>query len=258
MMRTVLAAGLLIWISGVAYGAEPSFDVASIKPSAPGTREGFAIQPGGRLVAAGVPLKLLISLAWHLQGYQLAGGDSWTVDDRWSIEAKADDIGDVPAWAPPNVPEVIAARVRSLLVERFALKTHQEMRTLPVYRLSVGPGGSRLGAADSSTAPAGIRAGPGVIIAVNATMEQFLTVLGRSMDRPVIDKTGIAGPFNAKLQFAPESAPRQLSGAAPDGAASTDPSIFTAVQEQLGLKLEAAQELVQVLVIDHAERPSAN
>src|SRR6185437_11219389 len=242
-MQTILVAGLLFSVAGAAYSSDPSFDVASIKPSPPGTREGIAIQPGGRLVANGVQLKLLIALAWHLQGYQLAGGESWMADDRWSFEAKSDDLSEVPAGGVlPKVPEAVAARLRSLLVERFALKTHQEMRTLPVYRLTVSPGGSRLGAADSSAAPAGIRAGPGVIIAINAPLDQFLTVLGRSMDRPVIDKTGIAGPINAKLQFDPASAPKQLSGAVADAAVSNDPSIFTALQEQLGLKLEAAQE----------------
>jgi uncharacterized protein (TIGR03435 family) len=257
MIRAILTAGLLIGISGAAFSAEPSFDVASIKSSAPGTRDGIAIQAGGRFVA-NASLKLLIGLAWHLH-FPIAGGDSWVGSDLWSIEAKAEGASDISTWTPPNLPEAIAVRLRSLLQERFLLKTHEEMRNTQIYRLSVSPGGSRMEAVDpaSSTATS-FRAGPGAIIGSKATMEQFVTILSRYMDRPVIDKTGLTGLYNAKLQFAPESAPKQLSGSTTAASASDDPSIFTAIQEQLGLKLEAAQEPVEILVIDHAERASAN
>jgi uncharacterized protein (TIGR03435 family) len=256
-MRMVLLVGLLIGISGAVYGAEPSFDVASIKPGAAGTRDGIAIQPGGRFVA-NASLKLLIGLAWHLH-FPMAGGDSWIGNDLWSIEATTGSLLDIPTWTPPNLPEAIAARLRSLLEERFALKTHKEMRSTQVYRLSLSPGGSRLESVDpTSSSATSFRAGPGAIIGTRATMEQFVTILSRYMDRPVIDKTGLTGLYNSKLQFAPESAPKQLSGSTPAASAGDDPSIFTAIQEQLGLKLEAAQEPVEVLVIDHAERASAN
>jgi len=256
--RLVFAAGVLMWISGAAPGAELAFDVASIKPSAPGTREGFMIQPGGRLVANGVSLKLLIGLAWHLH-FPMVGLDGWAANDSWNIEAKAEGISDLPAFTPPNIPEAIAARLRSLLQERFSLKTHSEMRTQQVYRLSVSQTGSRLEVVEpGSSVVTSFRAGPGAIIGSKANMEQFITILSRYMDRPVIDKTGLTGLFNAKLQFAPESAPRQLSGSPGEASASSDPSVFTAIQEQLGLKLEAAQEAVEILVVDHVERPSEN
>ena len=231
--------------------------MASIKPSPPGTRDGIAIQPGGRFVA-NASLKLLIGLAWHLH-FPMAGGDSWVANDLWSVEAKAEGLPEIPTWTPPNMPEVIAARLRSLLQERFSLKTHLEMRNTQVYRLSVGPGGSRLEAVDpASPSASSFRAGPGAIIGAKATMEQFITILSRYMDRPVIDKTGLTGLYNTKLQFAPESTPKQLSGSTATPSTGDDPSIFTALQEQLGLKLEAAQEPVEILVIDHAERPSEN
>ena len=257
MIRTALAAVLMIGVSGVVYGAEPSFDVASIKPAAAGARDAIAIQPGGRFVAT-ASLKLLIGLAWHLH-FPMVGGDSWVGSDLWSVEAKADGLADISGWTAPNLPEPIAVRLRSLLQERFSLKTHSETRNTQVYRLSVSPGGSRLEVVDP-TAPGAtsFRAGPGAIIGSKATMEQFITILSRYMDRPVIDKTGITGLFNAKLQFAPESAPRQLSGTTTEASASSDPSIFTALQEQGGLKLEATQEPVEILVIDHVERASEN
>jgi uncharacterized protein (TIGR03435 family) len=255
MIRTVLVGGLLIGISGAAFSGELSFDVASVKPSPPGTRDGIAIQPGGRFVA-NASLKLLIGLAWHLH-FPMAGGDSWVGNDLWSIEAKAEGLSDIPTWTPPNLPEAIAARLRSLLQERFSLKTHEEMRNTQVYTLSVSQGGSRMETVDpASSSVTSFRAGPGAIIGSKATMEQFITILSRYMDRPVIDKTGLTGLYNAKLQFAPESAPKQLSGTTTP--ASDDPSIFTAIQEQLGLKLETAQEPAEILVIDHVERASAN
>ena len=257
MTRTVWAGILLIGISGAAQGADPSFDVASIKPSPPGARDSVAIQPGGRFVAT-ASLKLLIGLAWHLH-FPMVGGDSWVGSDLWSVEAKAEGLAEISVWTPPNLPEPIAVRLRSLLQERFLLKTHSETRNTQVYRLSMSSGGSRLAVIDPTSAGAtSFRAGPGAIIGANATMEQFVTILSRYMDRPVIDKTGFTGLFNAKLQFAPESAPRQLSGAPVEVSASTEPSIFTALQEQLGLRLEAAQEPVEILVVDHAVRASEN
>jgi uncharacterized protein (TIGR03435 family) len=237
--------------------AEPSFDVASIKPSAPGTRDSLAIQPGGRFVSNGFSLKALIGLAWRLKGFELSGGDSWTASDRWSIEAKADAVPAVPDWAPPYIPEVIAARLRALLEDRFALRTHRETRTLPVYVLTVGRNGPKHAPDDPSAPPGSLRAGPGAIIGSAVTMDQFVIVLSRLMDRPLIDKTGLKSSYNLSLHFAPESAPRAASGS-PESPASEDPSIFTAIQEQLGLKLESTQEPVDVLVIDSAQRPTEN
>ena len=269
--------------------AKRSFDVASVKPSMPGTRQAITIQPGGRFVASGVQLRLLIAIAYHLQAYQMSGGESWIATDAWSIEAKAEEVSVIPFWSPPYIPDVMAVRLQSLLEDRFALKTHRETRELQVYALAVNKGGAKLTAADPPPTPgqppAGTRpplgpsgsipasfapppgailAGPGTLIGSAITMDQIVVFLNRLMDRPVIDKTGLAGYFNVKLQFAPESAPRTAFGAAPANSlpdappATSDPSIFTAIQEQLGLKLESTKESVEVLVIDSAQRPSEN
>ena len=250
MNKTIIPVIMLLR-SALPACAQATFEAAAIKPAAPGARTVIAVQPGGRFVANGVSLKLLTGLAWHLANYQLAGADGWIADAQWTIEAKTDEALTIPAWAPPNLPEVIAIPIRALLEDRFQLKTHHETRNLPVYRLTAGKTGSRLTQADpSSSVPGTFRAGPGAITVTSATMDQLITLLNRMTDRPVIDKTGIAYRFDLKLHFAPESA---------TGPSATDEaSLFTALQEQAGLRLEAATEAVDVLVIDSARRPSEN
>jgi len=260
-----------------------SFDVASIKPSASGTRQRVLIEPGGRFLAEGVSLKLLIAGSWHLASFQISGGENWTASEPWTVEATAEGIS-VPSWAPPFFPEIIAARIRSLVIERFALQTHHETRELAVYRLSIGRNGPRLKVTPGSErpqtdskpvpprtagrpedfipAPGRAMAGPGMLVATAIPEDQLVGLFGRWMDRPVIDRTGLTGYVDVRLRFAPESAPRPAPvQPSPDGAVpppSEDPSIFTAVEEQLGLKLEPARESIDVLVIDSARRPTAN
>ena len=279
-MRVVCTI-LLICVPGslFAQGPAASFDVASVKPSAAGTRARIAIEPGGRFLAEGVSLKFLIAGAWHLAAYQISGGENWTASEPWTVEARAAGIDAVPSWTPPYLPEPIAACARSLVNDRFALQSHHEMREMAVYRLSTvrnGPGlivtptNQRPEAAagrsgrpeDVVPAPGRAMAGPGAILATAIPEQQLVTLLGRWMDRPIIDKTGLTGYVDVRLRFAPESAPRPLQvPPSPDGAVpapSNEPSIFTAIEEQLGLKLEPARESIDVLVIDTARRPVRN
>lgn len=278
---------------------KPSFEVASIRPSIPGTRQGIRILPGGRFVANGVSLRLLIAIAYHLQAFQMSGGESWITNDQWSIEAEAaEGTVDPPSATPPymGVPHMMAVRLQSLLEDRFELKTHRETRELQVYALTVSKNGSKLKAVDPppqatrgrptaplpakqlpfrpggampasfAPPPGSVLAGPGAIVGSAVTMDQIVTLLNRLMDRPVIDKTSLKGYFNFRLQFDPETAPRTAFGAAPAPTnwsalappTTGDPSVFTAIQEQLGLKLESAKEPAEVLVIDSAQKPSEN
>jgi uncharacterized protein (TIGR03435 family) len=231
--------------------ADLRFDVASIKPTPPDVRDGLTIQPGGRFTSNGFALRTLIVMAYHLTAYQLSGADGWMANDRWSIEAKAEEVTQIPAWSPPYPPEVMAARLRSLLEDRFQLKTHRETRELPMYTLSPVKNGSKLSAVDPT--PGGMKAGPGVIQASAVTMVQFVTYLNRIMDLPVVDQTGLADHYSFKLAFAPDST-RPLSTPTP----SDDPSIFDAIRDQLGLELKSAKRPVEVLVVDSASKPSAN
>ena len=260
---------LLLWPAISLFAQAPSFDVASVKPSAAGTRTRILIEPNGRFFADGVSLKFLIAGAWRLQPYQISGGENWTAGDTWTIEATAEGVS-VPAWEPPFLPATIATRVRSLVNERFSLQSHHETRELPVYRLSIGRNGPKFkvtpspgGRPEDITPPPGrAMAGPGAVVATAIPMQQVVTLLGRWMDRPIIDKTELTGYVDIRLRFAPETAPRPLPAQpSPDSAApapSEDPSIFTAIEEQLGLKLEPAREPIDILVIDSARRPAAN
>jgi uncharacterized protein (TIGR03435 family) len=126
----------------------PGFEVATIKPAAAGTREGLNIQPGGRFLANGFPLKFFVATANHIPMFQIFGADGWMANDRWSIEAKAGDLIEVPSWAPPYLPEVMAVRLRTLLEDRFALKSHREKRELNAYTLTVSKKGSKLAPGD--------------------------------------------------------------------------------------------------------------
>lgn len=266
---------------------KPAFTVVSVKPSPAGTRQHLAIEPGGRFVAEGVQLNLLVALAYHLQAYQLSGLQPWMNSDQWTIDAKSDDVAQIPAWVPPLIPDVIAVRLQSLLEDRFALKAHFEARELQTYVLvsekspklkpvdppsaqtAGAPAGGRPASQGSASSanptppPGATLAGGGKIIASAITMNQLVTLLNRFMDRPVIDHTNLIGYYNVSLQFDPASAPRFVGRPPAHGTAaapppSDDPSIFVALEQQLGLKLESTKEPVQVLIIDSAQKPTAN
>jgi uncharacterized protein (TIGR03435 family) len=251
----------LLGIALVASAADPAFDVAAVKPATPGVREGLTIQPGGRLSANGFSLKTLIIMANHIAQFQISGADGWMADDRWSIEAKAEDVTEIPAWSVPYPPEIMALRLRTLLEDRFGLKLHREKREMKAYKLTMGKKGSKLISGDES-AHGRMSAGPGEIRASAVSMGQFAMYLNKIMDLPVIDKTGLEEFYKVDLKFAPESSRPLSVPTAADGSAapsvSNAPSIFDAIEEQLGLELKLAREQVEFLVVDSARRPSAN
>lgn len=250
----------------------------------------IAVEPGGRFVAADVSLLLLIAAAYRVGDYQILGAKGWMSGDRWFIEAMtAGGAADPPSAAPPflNVPDRMAARLRSLLEDRFQLKTHRENREMQVYVLTVGRNGAKLpsvepppaqsapppamraplrpnGAIPESFAPppGSTVAGPGVIVASAISMSQITLLLQRLMDLPVVDRTGLTGYFNVRLQFDPETAPRTAASASqPAPLTAGDPAappLLTAIQDQLGLKLERRKEPVEVLAIDSAQKPVQN
>ena len=287
MLMPIFSAFLLISLASTSLAQQPaSFDVVSVKPSAPGIKERILIEPGGRFFAEGVSLKFLIGSAWHLAAYQMSGGENWTESERWTIEATAEGLS-VPSWVPPFLPDIIAARVRTLVSDRFTLRAHHETREVAVYRLSIGkngpklkvtqspdrpqtdsssgpqPGTGRSGSPEDLVPPPGrAMAGPGAVLATAIPEHQLVMLLGRWLDRPIVDKTGLTGYLDVRLRFAPESAPRPFQvRPSPDSAVpapSDDPSIFTAIEEQLGLRLEPAREPIDVLIIDSARRPTAN
>jgi uncharacterized protein (TIGR03435 family) len=277
--RLLAAASAALLVAPVLLVAQtpssPAFEVASVKPtrSAPGAIR-IETQPGGRFVATNATLRALIQNAYGLQSFQIVGGPAWLATDRFDIVAKAETAdGDTRMM------------LRTLLAERFKLTVRSETRELPLYTLVVARSDGRLGpslhlsASDcrSQTAasaqsvvkappapgdqkPCGIQMGLGSLVVGGAALSQVANTLTGLLDRSVVDRTGLRGTFDATLRWTPdESTPGMAQKAKyvpsidPNG-----PSIFTAMQEQLGLKLEPAKGPVDVLVIVGAQQPTAN
>jgi uncharacterized protein (TIGR03435 family) len=252
---------------------KPAFEVAAVKvdPVTEGNAS-LADQPGGRFVANHITLRRVIQFAYR-DNQQFIGGPDWVDSDRWNIEAKAPD-GTVPPRASAfsmAVPDTTALMMQSLLEDRFKLKVHRETRELPVYELTVAKSGVKVKLSDDQTPPAailggggpqrggplprgGIRLGRADLEAQAQTMAIFATALGALyVDRPVVDKTGLKGLYDIQLQWTPD---RGLTATAPTTA--TGPTIFNALEEQLGLKLEAAKGPLPVLIIDSVQKPTEN
>jgi uncharacterized protein (TIGR03435 family) len=258
-----------------------AFEVASIKPSeGDGHMVRIQTSPGGRYTASGVTLKMLIQQAYDVKDFQITGGPAWMSTMAFDIVAKAEN--------PDVNRDQIRQMLQSLLAGRFQLKFHLETRELPVYALVVGKSGHKLqlsanqpekeatppdatkgnshvaGGAGGTAKPVGamMSMGRGQLNAQMVPISAFINMLAQQLGRPVIDKTDLKGNYDLKLEWTPDESHRVIGGgggveAAPTGD-SSGPSIFTAVQEQLGLKLESQKGPVELLVIDSAEKPSGN
>jgi uncharacterized protein (TIGR03435 family) len=222
-----------------------TFEVASIRPHAGEVTQVavFISGPQVRIVAYG--LTGLIMDAFHRQRYQISGLQGWMDSDRYDIVANA-PTEDAPTSA--NVETM----VRALLVERFGLKFHLEKRESPVYALVVGKSGPKLKESTADHLSVTVRsARSNQLTVAKATMDLLAIQLSSSVDRPVFDKTGLRGFYDVTLDWTSDYG----------GPPAADPNgvdIFTALQEQLGLKLEPQKAPIEMLVIDHAQRPSEN
>ncbi|MGA8111090.1 MAG: M56 family metallopeptidase [Acidobacteriaceae bacterium] len=242
-------------IPPMAADAHPTFEVATIKPSPPDARGVGLRLRGGELAVENLSLSDLMKFAWQVQAREIVGAPGWMATDKWDIEAKPDTPG-MPSHDQLN------EMIRKLLADRFALKLHEEKREMAAYVLTVGKDRPKLTRSADASVLGGFTMGPlGVMHAGGASMGDFTHVLqGDILDRPVVDRTGLEGRWDFTLQWMPDDTqfagmkvPRQ---AADD--ANTLPPLFTAIQEQLGLKLESQKADVPVLVIDHVEHPSPN
>ncbi|HTR21689.1 MAG TPA: TIGR03435 family protein [Gemmatimonadales bacterium] len=233
-----LAIGFVL--SLCAFAQQPQFEVASIKPVTVGDSFTSGITTGhGKIDAENVTLKRCIIGAYGVSPSQVVGGPDWLDSDRFHILAKAAQ--------PTDSDAELMRMLQSLLAERFHLAIHRETRPLQAYVLEVAKGGSKLEKVpdgESSTSSS-----HGQLVARNTSMDLFAHVLAREVNLPVVDQTALAGSFNFTLKWTPE---KELSR--PDAG----PSIFTALQEQLGLRLHAQKTPLEVIVIDRAERPTEN
>jgi len=240
-----------MFVSGAALAqtpAAPQFEVASVRPSAPdASNKGSGGSSGsGRLVMHNSTLKRLMMGAYNVGQNEIIGGPDWLDQDQFDIQAKAEQsAGD----------EALMKMLQSLLADRFKLAVHRENRTIPVYVLGIAKNGPKLEKSEPGESSSGN--GNGHLEGRSISMAGLAWRLGRKLDRPVIDRTGLQGEFNYKLEWTPEE--ELAKKAAQPGAALPDrPSIFVAIQQQLGLKLEPQKAPVEILVIDHAEKPTEN
>jgi uncharacterized protein (TIGR03435 family) len=221
-----------------------SFEVASIRTAVPDAG-GSSGEDGrdGLLRVYNVTLKRCMRYAYAVAEDQIVGGPKWIDDLRYDILAKADHRA--------GEPELLMM-LQPLLADRFKLQFHRESRTLAGYSLTVAKGGIRAKVSDPNR-HSGANGGRGFVDAVACPVSELTIRLSALLGRPVVDMTGEKRTFDFHLRWTPDDT---QTGA--DRAASDSPSLFTAMQEQLGLKLESRKVPVDVLVVDHAELPSDN
>jgi uncharacterized protein (TIGR03435 family) len=265
----------------------PSFEVASIKPNHSGDLMTRVNAPKGRFVATNMTAKTLIAWAYAgislpLRDDQLSGGPSWISSERYDIDAKLDDSQVEALEKLPPEQRILQIRlgVQSLLADRFKLVVRDETKEIPVYALVIAKNGPKLQEAKpGDTYPNGIkgpdgRSHPGVmwmeggkLTGQALPMASLAMILSHQLGRPVLDRTGLTGKYDIALTWTPDQSSAGTfmgtAGFKPDAEStpppeSSGPSIFTAIQEQLGLKLESTKGPVDVIVIDHIERPSEN
>jgi uncharacterized protein (TIGR03435 family) len=238
----------------------PHFDVASIKLNADGDYHVYvADNLGGRFAVTGMTFRLLMRYGYDVQDFQIIGGPRWIGTDRWNVEAKAEGV--VGRLSVEQQKRAIQA----LLADRFHLKAHFEKKKLvPAYALVVERSGPRF---KDSTAEAGfeVRLGRGHISLKKASLAALATQLTRQLGRQVVDKTNLAGEYDLALDWTPEASESSAIPGQPgpppeahlDGE-DVKPSVFTALQVQLGLRLQAIKAPLDVLMIDRVEKPSEN
>lgn len=238
--------------------ADPVFEVATVKLSRPDTTgrgggRGGRLQ-GGKLSMTNMTLMDLVTLVYDVHSHQVIGAPAWATSGKFDITAKAEGEGQ------PN-QEQLKIMVSKLLADRFHWTIHKERKELPVYSLSVAKGGVKISKNDGTNPTTGIIfRGPGSVLFNNVTMAEFCRMLQSSvLDRPVIDQTAVDGKYDFSLVWTPD----QLTPAAtnPNALAPGDnplPDVYTAIQQQLGLKIDATKMRVEVLVVDKVEKPSDN
>jgi uncharacterized protein (TIGR03435 family) len=239
--------------------AKPVFEVATIKPARPEGRFSLLVNRGGMLNTTSTTVADLIKFAYDVHPKQITGAPSWIETEKYDVTGKPDVEG-IPSIAQLKI------MLQKLLADRFQLTLHHDKKELSAYAITVTKTGATI--AKNETNPNGLPGfggGPRAFNVVNSTMGEFATILqAQILDRPVVDQTGFGSTrYNFILRFTPDGPQAQPGGPGPNGAPPADPAdappdIYTAFQQQLGLKLESMKAPVDVLVIDRVEKPSDN
>jgi len=278
-MKTRFAALCVLTASGLYAQSTPlKFEVASIKPAAPDSQGTFIqFQPPNGLRVTNMPVRFLIRFAYDVQDFQISAGPGWIKSDRYDIQAKAENAAD--SQTVPDDPrkltddqrktmnEQMRERMRTLLSDRFQLQIHKETKEAPVYALVVAKGGPKL---KENPGTAGGRQGIGMrpggqANGTAAPLALLANLLSNVLSRPVIDRTGLTGKYDFELKWTPDAG-QEIGppGGLPPGVVPppppdpNGPTIFTALQEQLGLRLESAKGPMEMIVVDRVEKPSEN
>ena len=265
---------LALMLAFAAQAAPRSFEVASIKPHDPGNPRAMMVaDASGRFTAVGITAVMLIRTTYGLQDDQVVGGPDWLRSARFDITAKAED-------ATP--PTAMGPMLQSLLADRFRMTSHRETRELPVYALVKARSDGQLGARlvpnacvwDITKPPApakpgepqcgGISEGFGRMTLNAMPIPVFLQYLAPKVNRVIVDRTSLTGNFDIELRWTPDNLPARPPGLPADQPVRVNgepidpngPSLFTALQEQLGLKLDGTRAPIDVLVIDRLEQPA--
>lgn len=263
MTRRIVAVVLALAACGLlaqAPAARPAFqafEVATVKPVDADAKAGRMFRMDGthRWVATNFTLQALIALGYDLNPRTISGGPDWLASQRFDIEAVTP--GDVP---PTRLEQM--QMLRALLVERFGLKFHRQEMEFAIYALTVAKGGPKLQTAAKPNDPPKII---GIVFpdrievpARSVTMDDFVAMLQRAtLDRPTVNQTGLTGKYDFDLKFAQDES--QYGGEVPKASDdSQSPPLFTAVQEQLGLKLEATRGMVSAMVVDEVKKPQTD
>jgi uncharacterized protein (TIGR03435 family) len=241
--------------------ANPSFEVATIKPSRPEERFSLLVNRSSMMNTTSTSVSDLIKFAYDLHPQQITGGPAWHESEKYDVTGKPDTPGQ------PSIKQ-LKTMVQKLLADRFALKFHLEQKELSVYAITVAKTGNKM--SKNETNPNGLPGfgggGPGGLRVFNATMTEFAHMLQANvLEKPVVDQSDL-GPsrWDFVLKWTPDASQRAAMGAPPPGATpaadnpDAPPDIFSAFQQQLGLRLVGTKAPVDVMVIDHLEKPSAN
>jgi uncharacterized protein (TIGR03435 family) len=242
--------GMVVLLAGFAHAQ--AFDAVSIKPAQTGAR-GYSIRPlPGRLSIQNTSLKQLVAAAYHVDDYQVTGGPKWVDAERFDIEAKAPDSG-----KPPSDKELMIM-LQKMLEQRFAMTIRRDTREQQVYALQPGKNGPKLQPTKDTAVPVQFRVVQRhLITAVNAPLQHLVETLQWVLGRPVLDQTGLTGPFDYKLEWAPDDL-QLRSDESPVQSEGSLPSLGSALQETLGLRLLSQKGPVEIITIESASRPAGN
>jgi uncharacterized protein (TIGR03435 family) len=242
-----------------AADGRPSFDVVSVKPSESDSRSSsMRGTPDGVIITSS--LRRMILSAFTLHDFQLSGGPDWVATSTWVLTAKNDapdrDSSNMTQEERKAQFDKRMQELQAALMDRFQLKCHMTTKELPIYQLVQAKGGARL---KETTAEQGKQGNTSIngrngtmhAVATGITSERIATMLGNEVDRLVVDKTGLKGNYDVTMDWVHDAQE-------PNADAASGPTVFTALEEQLGLKLEPVKGPVPLLVIDHIEKPAEN